>query len=116
VNGFYFLEADPAHPTWRSPLTAALGDAPAAIRDVSAEAEDGPLGYAAGVAGIEVDGPLAETLLARLTDLEAPGVGSLANVRVELVVAGEDRFRIWFAQEYAEYLGRIVLDAWAGLG
>jgi sarcosine oxidase gamma subunit len=115
VNDLEFLRADPRHPAWRSPLARALAHAPAGVRDVSAEARDGPLGIAAGVAGIEIEAPFARTLLARLTDLEPPAVGPFADVRAQLTVVGEDRYRIWFPQEYADYVATAVIDAWEGL-
>jgi hypothetical protein len=81
VSELEFLRADPAHPAWRSPLARALAHAPAGVRDVSAEARDGPLGIAAGIAGIEVEAPFARALLARLSDLDPPGIGMVAHVR-----------------------------------
>jgi hypothetical protein len=68
----------------------------------------------AAYAGIEVEG---ERLLRRLTDLDLeqlPAVGKVAGVRA-LVTRSGDRFRIWFAQELAESVAEIVLDAAAGL-
>jgi sarcosine oxidase gamma subunit len=115
VNGLEFLIADPQHEAWRSPLARALAHAPAAVRDVSAEAQDGPLGPAAGVAGIEIEAPFAQTLLARLTDLEPPGIGALAHVRAQITHEDADRYRIWFPQEYADYLAHVVIDAYEGL-
>jgi hypothetical protein len=109
------MRSDPAHPAWRSPLARALAEAPAGIRDVTAEARDGPLGIAAGIAGIEIEAPFARTLLRRLTDLEPPGVGMLAHVRVQVEVIGDDRYRIWFPQELSDYLAHVVVDARAGL-
>jgi hypothetical protein len=89
--------------------------APEEIRDVSAEATDGPLGPAAGIAGIEIETPLAPTLLARLTDLEPPGIGSVAGVRTVVSSEGAARYRLWFPQEYAAYMAAVVLDAFEGL-
>jgi hypothetical protein len=115
VSARAFMRSDPNHPAWRSPLARALTHAPAGIRDVTAEARDGPLGIAAGIAGIEVEAPFARTLLHRLTDLEPPGVGNLAHVRVQVEVADIDRYRIWFPQEFADYLAHVVVDTWEGL-
>lgn len=109
-----FLVSDPSINTWGSPLRDALPDAPAEIRDVSAKAQDGVLGPAAGVAGIELEGPLARTVLARLTELEPPGIGAVAHVRAQVTHEGGDRYRIWFPQEYSEYLAHVVVDAWEG--
>jgi sarcosine oxidase gamma subunit len=76
------------------------------------EARDGPLGAAAGVAGIEIEAPFARTLLARLSDLEPPAVGALAQVRAYVTRESENRYRIWVAQEYGDYVVRVVVDAW----
>ena len=116
-----FLAADPASPAWRSPLLRALAGAPPGIRDVTAlvdEQEVEELGPAAGVAGIEVEGPQAERLLRRLTDLDLeglPAIGAVARVRARVVREDSDRYRLWFPQEYADYLAQVLLDAWEGL-
>jgi hypothetical protein len=115
VTGLEFLRADPTHPAWRSPLRRALAAAPNGIRDVTAEAQDGPFGVAAGVAGLEIEARFARTLLARITDLEPPGIGAIAHVRGQVMHEGGDRYRIWFPQEYADYLAHVVVDAWEGL-
>jgi sarcosine oxidase gamma subunit len=116
-----FLLADPASPAWRSPLRRALAQAPAGISDVTALAgpeEEAELGPAAGIAGIELAATDAETLLRRVTDLDLerlPAVGALAHVRALVQRPEPGRFRIWFAQEYADYLAEVILDAAEGL-
>ena len=116
-----FLAADPASPVWRSPLAAALADAPAGIRDVTGEVDAAVaarLGPAAGLAGLEVVGPRAPTLLRRLTDLDLdalPAVGPVSAVRTLLVARGQDGFRVWFPQEYSDHMAACVLDAAAGI-
>jgi sarcosine oxidase gamma subunit len=121
VSTLEFLHSDPKHEGWRSPLRRALAGAPEGIRDVTAEAktrEVAALGPVAGVAGIEVEGPFAPRLLARLTDLELgalPAIGSVAHVRALVTRRRRDRYRIWFPQEYADYLAEVVIDAWEGL-
>jgi sarcosine oxidase gamma subunit len=116
-----FLVADPASPAWRSPLRRALAQAPARVKDVTAHAgldEEQALGPRAGLAGIEIDAPHAETLLRRLTDLDLerlPTVGAVAHVRALVQRPGSEQFRIWFAQEYADYLAEVILDADEGL-
>jgi hypothetical protein len=115
-----FMVADPASPAWRSPLRRALADAPAGIADVTRLAgpeEERALGPTAGLAGIEVAVPHAVTLLRRLTDLDLdrlPAVGAVAHVRALVQRPDGNRFRIWCAQEYADYLAEVVLDADAG--
>ena len=116
-----FLRADPGSPAWRSPLRRALANAPGGIRDVSADVgpeEEVALGFAAGLAGIELDGPHVETLLRRLTDVRLdrlPAVGAVSHVRALVTRVDGGRYRIWFAQEYADYLAEVVLDAAEGL-
>ena len=116
-----FLVSDPASPAWRSPLRRALAAAPHGIRDVAAlvdEDETASLGPPAGVAGIELDGPDVERALRRLTDLDLellPAVGAVAHVRVLVVREAEARYRLWFPQEYADYVAEVVLDAWEGV-
>ena len=115
-----FINADPQHPGWRSPLARALANAPAGIRDVSAEADGADieaLGPVAGVAGIEIDAPFAPRLLARMTDVDLdalPTIAAVSHIRAR-IEHDDDRFRIWFPQEYADYLAEVVLDAWEGL-
>jgi sarcosine oxidase gamma subunit len=116
-----FVLADPASPAWRSPLRRALRTAPFGIRDVTAEvgdAEAEALGPAAGLAGIEVAGPHSETIVRRLTDLDLdalPAVGALAHVRALVQRQDDERYRIWFGQEYADYVAEVVLDTAEGV-
>jgi sarcosine oxidase gamma subunit len=116
-----FLVADPPHPGWRSPLRRALAGAPEGIRDVTAAVkarEVAALGPAAGVAGIEVEAPFAPRLLARLTDLDLealPAIGAVAHVRALVARRRRNCYRIWFPQEYADYMAEVVIDAWDGL-
>ena len=116
-----FLLADPASPAWRSPLRHALANAPRQVRDVSAQvgvAEEAALGPVAGLAGIELEGPWATTVVRRVTDLDLerlPAVGALAHVRALVQRPEAQRYRIWFAQEYSDYLAEVVLDAAEGV-
>jgi sarcosine oxidase gamma subunit len=109
-----FAVSDPAHEAWRSPVRATL---PEGIRDVCAEAGN-ELGPAAGVAGLELEGPKAAQLLARLTalDLDAlPATGAVAEVRMLVERPAAQRFRIWFGQELAVYVTEVVVDTAEGL-
>jgi hypothetical protein len=36
-------------------------------------------------------------------------------VRALVAPAGEGRYRLWFAQEYSDYLAEVVIDAAEGL-
>ena len=122
MSGLEFLVADPSSPAWRSPLRRGLARAPEGIRDVTALVEESQvarLGPAAAVAGIELEGSEARLLLRRLTDLDLdalPAIGAVAQVRTLVVVQAEDSFRLWFAQEYADYVAGVVLDTAEGVG
>jgi hypothetical protein len=121
LDGLEFLHADPAYPAWRSPLRRALARAPEGIRDVTAlvdPEEVRALGPAAGVAGLELEAPFARTVLARMTDLDParlPTIGAVAHVRALVAHAGGDRYRLWFPQEFSDYLAHVVIDAWEGV-
>jgi hypothetical protein len=121
VEQLEFLQADAGHRAWRSPLARALARPPEGIRDVTAQAnaaEVRALGPAAGVAGIEIEVAGSETVLARITDLDLgrlPALGAVAHVRALVVHEGGDRYRLWFPQEYSDYLAQVVIDAWEGL-
>ena len=68
----------------------------------------------AAFAGLEVSG---ERLMRRLTDLDLdrlPAAGAVARIPA-IVLRDGDTFRIFFPQEYADYLGAVVVDAAAGL-
>ena len=121
MNELEFVLADPSSPAWRSPLRYALADAPTAIRDVTALVDErvvATLGPAAGVAGIELEGPHVRRLLRRLTDLDLdalPTVGAVAHVRTLVVREAADRYRLWFPQEYSDSMAEVVIDAAVGL-
>ena len=72
---------------------------------------------------IDVSGTLAglqlrgETLMRRITDLDLdslPAAGAVAHVQA-LVLRDGDTFRLFFGQEYSDYLAEVVLDAHEGL-
>ena len=70
------------------------------------------------LAGLRIDRPDAETLVRRLTDLPLdalPTVGALAHVQAWILRDGPTAFRIFFAQEYGDYVGEVVVDAAEGL-
>ena len=69
----------------------------------------------AALAGLRVRG---ERLMRRLTDLDLaalPAVGPVARVRTVVLRDGEETFRLFFPQEYGDYLAGAVLDALEGL-
>jgi hypothetical protein len=66
------------------------------------------------LAGLQVRG---ETLMRRLTDLDLdalPAAGAVAHIQA-LVLRDGDTFRLFFAQEYSDYLAEVVIDAYEGL-
>lgn len=66
------------------------------------------------LAGMEVEG---RQTMHRLTDLDLsmlPAVGKVAEVPAVVVGDGE-RFSLFFPQEYAHYVGEVVLDTLEGL-
>jgi hypothetical protein len=67
------------------------------------------------LAGLELEG---EQALRRLTDLDLdtlPAVGKVAEVPA-LVLRDGTSFRLFFPQEYAHYVGEVVLDTLEGIG
>jgi hypothetical protein len=74
-----------------------------------------PVDMSAGYAGLRIE---SEAVLRRLTDLdldELPAVGPVAHVQAVLLRDGEASFRVFFPQEYADYMAEVVLDAVRGL-
>lgn len=67
-----------------------------------------------GFAGLELEG---ERVMRRLTELpldRLPAVGGVAHVSAVLLRDGE-RFRLFFRQEYADYVAEVVVDALEGI-
>jgi heterotetrameric sarcosine oxidase gamma subunit len=70
----------------------------------------------AGWAGLGIPGD--EALLRRVTDVDLgqlPAVGSLAHVRTILIRPDNETFRVYFPQEYADYVAEVLIDAAQGL-
>jgi hypothetical protein len=85
---------------------------PEAIPTLAAEL--GAVDVSAALAGLAVHG---ERLMRRLTDLDLdalPAVGAVAGVQTTILRDG-DEFRLFFAQEYADHVAAVVLDAIEGL-
>jgi sarcosine oxidase gamma subunit len=85
------------------------------VRRRLAEQADFVVDMSAGYAGIRVRG---EILMRRLTDLDLdrlPAVGPLAHVQALVLRDDEETFRLFFPQEYGDYVAEVVLDALAGL-
>jgi sarcosine oxidase gamma subunit len=69
----------------------------------------------AALAGLQVRG---ETLMRRLTDLDLdalPAVGPIAHVQAYVLRDDGDVFRLFFPQEYGDYLAEVVVDAAEGV-
>nr|MBA3788159.1 hypothetical protein [Actinomycetota bacterium] len=82
-------------------------------------AQLGAVDLSAALAGLALHG---EQLMRRLSDIDLdalPAVGSVAGVQCTVMrdesQAGGDEFRLFFAQEYADHVAAVVLDAAAGL-
>jgi hypothetical protein len=74
-----------------------------------------PIDLSAGYAGLRLEG---EAVLRRLTDLDLenlPAVGPVARVQAVVLRDDNESFRVFFPQEYADYIAEAVLDAAGGL-
>ncbi len=68
------------------------------------------------LAGVELEGA---TLMRRLTDLDLsrlPAAGKVAGVTAIVTAAGDERYRIFFAQEYGHSVLEAVRDLQEGIG
>jgi hypothetical protein len=66
------------------------------------------------LAGLQVRG---ETLMRRITDMNLdalPAAGAVSHIQA-LVLRDGDIFRLFFAQEFSDYLAEVVIDANDGL-
>jgi hypothetical protein len=66
------------------------------------------------LAGLQVRGG---TLMRRITDLDLdalPAAGAIAHVQA-VVLRDGDAFRLFFGQEYADYVAEVVIDAHEGI-
>ena len=73
----------------------------------------------AALAGLEIAGSGARTVMARLTDLDLealPAAGSVSHVPAVVLRDGDESFRIFFPQEYGHYLWEAAVDAAEPLG
>jgi hypothetical protein len=72
------------------------------------------LDMSATLAGLQVRG---ETLMRRITDINLdalPAAGAVSHIQA-LVLRDGDTFRLFFGQEYSDYLAEVVIDAHEGL-
>jgi hypothetical protein len=69
----------------------------------------------ATLAGLQVRGV---AIMRRITDMDLeslPAAGAVSHVQVLVVRDPDETFRLYFGQEYSDYLAEVVLDAAAGL-
>jgi sarcosine oxidase gamma subunit len=74
--------------------------------------------FTGALAGVRIDRPDAERLMHRLTDLDLdalPAVGPVARVRAVVLRDGAQTFRLFFPQEYGQYVAEVIVDALEGL-
>jgi hypothetical protein len=72
------------------------------------------LDMSATLAGLQVRG---ETLMRRISDINLdalPAAGAVSHIHA-LVLRDGDTFRLFFGQEYSDYLAEVVIDAYEGL-
>ena len=89
-----------------------------AVRDALGGSDDVVLDQTGALAGVRIDRPDAETLMRRLTELDLdalPAVGSVAHIQAHVLRDGPTAFRLFFAQEYGDYMADVLLDAADGL-
>lgn len=70
-------------------------------------------------AGLEIEGQGATRVMHRLTELDLddlPKVGLLSQIRALVARPGDERYLVFFAQEYGHYLWEVVVDAAKPLG
>jgi sarcosine oxidase gamma subunit len=73
----------------------------------------------AGYAAIGIEGPGADTVLRRMTELDLtnlPKVGAVAHARACVLEDGPESYRLVFEQEFGHYLWEVVVDAAEPLG
>ena len=83
------------------------------------EAPNGLLDLSAAYAALEIVGNGAGTVMRRLTDLdldELPAVGALAHLRAWVFRPEDERYLVFFPQEYGHYLWAVAVDAAEPLG
>lgn len=80
---------------------------------------DGFLDLTAAYAALELEGPGALTAMRRLTEIDLddlPTAGPVAHVRSFVFSTGDERFLVFFPQEYGHYLWEVAVDTVEPLG
>ena len=82
-------------------------------------APEGTIDLSAGYAALGIDGPGAETVLRRMTELDLrglPKVGAVAHTRACVIEDGPEAYRLVFEGEFGHYLWEVIVDAAEPLG
>lgn len=80
---------------------------------------DDLLDVSAGYAALGIDGPGADAVLRRMSELDLsdlPAVGAVAHARAFVIADGPESYRLLFEQEYGHYLWEVAVDAAEPLG
>lgn len=111
------LEIEGAEAIWITPRRALIicdYDEAAALRE-RLQGRFLAVDMTAALAGLEVQG---EALMRRITDLDLdnlPAPGPVARVQAIVLRDENETFRIFFPQEYGDYLAEVVTDLVRGL-
>ena len=98
-----------------TPNRALLLCEPERCAEVLASASGFAIDLTGALAGVELEGA---TLMRRLTDLDLsrlPAVGKVAGVTAIVTSPGDERYRLFFAQEYGHSVVAAVRDLQEGL-
>ena len=112
------VDAEVIRITDRRALVLCPFDRVGAVRDDLAGSAEVVLDQTGALAGLRIERPDAETLMRRLTELDLdalPSVGAVSHIQAHVLRDGPSTFRLFFAQEYGDYMADVVLDAAEGL-
>ena len=118
VNGIPTRGAEMVPVTDRKALVLCPFERVDGVRKAVARGDAFVIDQTGALAGLRIERPDAETLMRRLTDLDLddlPAVGAVAHVQGHVVRDGPTGFRIFFPQEYGDYMAEVVVDAAEGL-
>ena len=112
------VDAETVRVTDRRALVLCPFERVGTVRGALARSQDVVVDQTGALAGLRIERPDAETLMRRLTDLDLddlPSVGALAHEQAYVLRDGPAAFRMFFAQEYGDYVAEVVVDAAEGL-
>ncbi len=116
LNGLDSGDAEVVQLTPERALVLCQFDAAGELRRSLARVGRHVVDVSAGWAGLGIPGN--ETLLRRVTDVDLgrlPAIGSIAHARTILIRPDNETFRLYFPQEYADYVAEVLIDAAEGL-